>query len=88
MTAMVVFYALEHKGRWFVAGFAAACLAGSAYGFLQGAWPFGCVEIVWSAIALRRFWKAGRAPLANVASPREFEVGREAAQEEQEAVRR
>jgi len=35
--------------------FAGACVASSAYGFLQGAWPFGVVELVWSVIALRRW---------------------------------
>ncbi|MGB6545333.1 MAG: hypothetical protein WA871_11895 [Candidatus Acidiferrales bacterium] len=60
VTAMVVCYALERRSRWFTAVFAVACLLGSAYGFLQGAWPFGLVEIVWSAIALRRWWIAGR----------------------------
>jgi hypothetical protein len=28
---------------------------GSIYGFLQGAWPFGVVEVVWAAIAVRRW---------------------------------
>jgi hypothetical protein len=59
VTAMVVLYALEKRNRWFVAAFAGACLLGSAYGFLQGAWPFGLVEIVWSGIALRRWWVSG-----------------------------
>jgi hypothetical protein len=31
---------------------------GSAYGFLQGAWPFGIVELVWAAIAFMRWKKA------------------------------
>jgi hypothetical protein len=31
---------------------------GSAYGFLQGAWPFGAVELVWSLVAVRPWWKA------------------------------
>jgi hypothetical protein len=60
VTAMVLCYALERRNRWFTAAFAGACLLGSAYGFLQGAWPFGLVEIVWSAIAMRRWWNAGR----------------------------
>jgi hypothetical protein len=55
VTAMVVCYALEGRGRQFVLAFAGACVLGSIYGFLQGAWPFGLVEIVWSAIALRRW---------------------------------
>ncbi|HEV2426037.1 MAG TPA: hypothetical protein VGZ29_14500 [Terriglobia bacterium] len=61
VTAMVVCYALEDRGRAFTLAFAAACLLGSAYGFLQGAWPFGLVEIVWSGVAVRRWWLAGRA---------------------------
>lgn len=55
--SMLVFYALEHRRPWFVLAFAAACLASSAYGFLQGAWPFGVVESVWSGVALRRWWR-------------------------------
>lgn len=58
VTAMVVFYALETRGPIFILAFALACLLGSAYGFLQGAWPFGVVELVWSGIAVRRWWKA------------------------------
>ncbi len=53
--AMLVFYALEHRSRQFVLAFAGACLASSAYGFLQGAWPFGVVELAWSGVALRRW---------------------------------
>jgi len=28
---------------------------GSIYGFLQGAWPFGLVEAVWSVVAFNRW---------------------------------
>jgi hypothetical protein len=31
-----------------------------AFGFLQGAWPFGLVEIAWALVALRR-WRGARA---------------------------
>jgi hypothetical protein len=55
VTAMLVFYALEDRSPWFVLAFAIACLLGSAYGFLQGAWPFGIVEAIWAAIAARRW---------------------------------
>lgn len=55
VTAMLVFYTLESRSHLFVLAFAAACLASSAYGFLQGAWPFGAVELVWSGVALRRW---------------------------------
>jgi hypothetical protein len=60
VTAMVVTYALESRSHWFILGFAVACVLGSVYGFLQGAWPFGLVEAVWSAIALRRWMGARR----------------------------
>ena len=56
VTAMLVTYALEDRSRWYVLGFAGACVLGSAYGFLQGAWPFGLVEGIWSIVALRRWW--------------------------------
>jgi hypothetical protein len=57
VTAMVICYALEDRSPWFILGFAVACALGSVYGFLQGAWPFGLVEAVWTAIALGR-WRA------------------------------
>lgn len=60
VTAMLVCYAFEHRGRWLILGFALACALGSAYGFLQGAWPFGLVELVWALVALRRWRNAGR----------------------------
>ena len=55
VSAMLVTYALEDRSPWFVLAFAAACALASAYGFLQGAWPFGVVEGVWTVVALRRF---------------------------------
>jgi hypothetical protein len=56
VSAMLLFYALEARSGWFVLAFAAACVASSAYGFLQGAWPFGAVELIWSCVAFRRWW--------------------------------
>lgn len=55
VSAMLLFYALEERSHWFVLAFAGACGLGSAYGFLQGAWPFGLVEAVWAVIALKRW---------------------------------
>lgn len=55
VTSMMVFYALEDRSRAFILAFAAACLLASAYGFLQGAWPFGVVEAVWAGVAVRRW---------------------------------
>ena len=58
VTAMLVTYALEKRSSWFILAFAGSCVLGSAYGFLQGAWPFGLVEAVWSVVAARRWWLA------------------------------
>ncbi len=55
VTSMLVTYALEDRSRWFVLAFAGACGLGSAYGFLQGAWPFGVVEAIWAVVAVRRW---------------------------------
>lgn len=65
VTAMLVCYALEERSRWFILAFAGSCLLGSLYGFLQGAWPFGLVEAVWSVVAVRKWWRAGRADPAS-----------------------
>ena len=55
VSAMLVSYALEARSHWFILAFAASCCLGSAYGFLQGAWPFGVVEAVWAVVAARRW---------------------------------
>ena len=59
VSLMLLCYAMERRGRGWVLGFAGACVLGSAYGFLQGAWPFGVVEAIWAAVALHR-WRAAR----------------------------
>jgi len=58
VTAMLVCYAFEDHSPWFILAFAFACWMGSAYGFLQGAWPFGVVEAVWGGVSARRWWSA------------------------------
>jgi hypothetical protein len=55
VTAMLVFYALEDRSPWFVLAFAGACVLASAYGFLQGAWPFGIIESIWGLVAIHRW---------------------------------
>jgi hypothetical protein len=57
LTAGMLCYALEDRSNWFTLGFAFACLLGSTYGFMQGAWPFGLVEAIWALVALVRFTK-------------------------------
>ena len=60
VTIMVACYAFEDRSHWFILGFAASCALASVYGFLQGAWPFGLVEGVWTLIALHRWRVRGR----------------------------
>ena len=55
VTATLVFYALEDRSPRFVLAFGGGCLASAAYGFLQGAWPFGVIEIAWTIVAVRRW---------------------------------
>jgi len=57
VTAMMLCYALEPRSRWYILGFSLSCVLASIYGFLQGAWPFGVVEAVWSLVALRRWMR-------------------------------
>lgn len=52
---MLLFYAVEQRSPLFVLCFSVACVASSVYGFLQGAWPFGVVELIWAAVAFRRW---------------------------------
>ena len=60
VSAMLITYALEKRSSWFIFAFAIACALGSVYGFLQGAWPFGLVEAIWSLVALKRWWSVRR----------------------------
>jgi hypothetical protein len=64
VTFMMAMYALEGRGRRFVLLFAVGCVASSLYGFLSGAWPFGVVELIWSAIALHRYRELPADPIA------------------------
>jgi len=61
VTAMLVTYALERRGPRWILAFAGACVLGSAYGFLQGAWPFGLIEAIWAIVAVRR-WRRQQHP--------------------------
>jgi hypothetical protein len=61
---MLVFYTLEKRSHWNVFGFAVCCGLSSTYGFLQGAWPFGVVEAIWTVAALKRWWGERRRPAA------------------------
>ena len=63
VSLMLVCYALEDRGAGYILAFSWACLLASAYGFFQGAWPFGVIEAVWAGIAARR-WYLRRTPAA------------------------
>ena len=63
VTAMLVFYALEDRNPAYILAFAGACGLASAYGFLQGAWPFGVVEAIWALIAVHRWRKRTARPV-------------------------
>jgi hypothetical protein len=59
VTFMMLMYALEPRGPNFILAFAGGCVLSSAYGFLSGTWPFGVVELIWSAVAVNR-WRGLR----------------------------
>jgi hypothetical protein len=60
VSAMLIFYTLEERSPWFILAFGFGCVLASIYGFLQGAWPFGVVEAIWSLVAVRRWYRASR----------------------------
>jgi hypothetical protein len=62
LTFMMAMYSLEGRHRRFTLAFALGCVLSSAYGFLIGAWPFGVVEIIWCAVALRKFQTGSAQP--------------------------
>ena len=62
VTFMMSMYALESRGRHYIALFALGCALSSSYGFLAGTWPFGAVEAVWCLVAFRRYRSARPSP--------------------------
>ena len=60
VAAMMILYAFEDRSPQFILAFAAACVLASLYGFLQGAWPFGVVEVVWALVAVGRWRRRTR----------------------------
>ena len=63
VTLMVLFYALEHRSRHFIAAFGVACLMSAGYALGIQSYPFACVEMVWAGIAFRRWAIRGRREL-------------------------
>jgi len=60
LSFMMIMYGMERRHRRFVLAFACGCVLASSYGFLAGAWPFGVVEAIWSAVAFRRYQRDDR----------------------------
>lgn len=58
VTIMLIAYALERRGRIWILIFAISCLFSSLYGYLSGTLPFAIIEIIWTVVALHRWWKA------------------------------
>ena len=52
VTADAGFLRTRGRASHFILAFAGACAAGSVYGFLQGAWPFGVIEAIWAYCCL------------------------------------
>ena len=55
ITFMLICYLCEERAPGWTLAFAFGCLLSSSYGFLQGAWPFGAVELIWSGAAARNW---------------------------------
>ena len=60
VTLLLTCYMFDSRSRLFVLSVAITCALGSAYGFVQGAWPLGFLEAFCSLIAARRLWRAWR----------------------------
>ncbi|WP_174298163.1 hypothetical protein [Sphingomonas bacterium] len=56
----LVCYLLDERAPAWTLGFAIGSLSSAIYGFLQGAWPFGIIEVIWTVVALRRWSRSER----------------------------
>jgi len=83
LSVMLICYALERKSSWYTLGMALACVAAAAYGFLEGTWPFGVLEMVWGAIAFVRWWRdfkqLGSSPAVQGRTTRQCPAGKASA---------
>ena len=52
---MFLSYWLEPRSRWFVLVFAVASALTAVYSALVDAYPITVIEVLWAAVALRRF---------------------------------
>ena len=56
VSSMLLCDTFERRSYWMTLLFGGACLLGSTYGFLQGAWPFGVLEGIWACIKVCQFY--------------------------------
>ncbi len=59
IATMVTCYALEKRGTFFIAAFAAGCALAAVYAYLIGSYPFLVAEAIWAVVAARR-WQVAR----------------------------
>lgn len=57
LLAMLIFYSLEKRSRWFILAFSITCLLAAVYAYFQGSWPFMLIEVVWAFVAFMRWLK-------------------------------
>lgn len=62
VSSMLLCDTYERRSHWFTLLFGFACILGSIYGFLQGAWPFGLVEGLWAVIKFYQWSKRRHGP--------------------------
>jgi hypothetical protein len=55
----LAFYFSRHCSRSCMVAFAISLASTAVYGFLQGAWPLGAIQIAWCAITLWQLLKPG-----------------------------
>jgi len=58
ISIMVVSYALERRGRIYIAIFALGCALAAIYAFYIHSYPFLIAEGLWSVIAIQRWRQA------------------------------
>jgi hypothetical protein len=56
VSAMMFSDMVEKRHYRFTMVFAFSCWAGAAYGFMQGAWPFGLLEGIWGCLKVWQYF--------------------------------
>lgn len=61
VSLMLLFYFLEPRHPIYSLAFGLASWAAATYGWMAGVWPFAIVELIWGAVAARRYLARRRA---------------------------